>query len=196
MDAAKGLEGATQADLDAIAASEDTRTTDEKMLQEMEMLTDVMIKAIAPDQAKFVQESRAAAMLGTKKVGYDTSTLGTAETAGTAQHVKMLADAVLNTESLGTKVINAQSMVVGNMGVANGGATPPTFAEGGIVPAGFPNDTYPALLTSGESVIPPGHPLPTGNDGALANTMLQVGAMIVSAIKSAGGINLTDRYSV
>jgi len=30
------------------------------------------------------------------------------------------------------------------------------FAEGGVVPRGFPNDTYPALLTSGETVIPKG----------------------------------------
>ncbi|MBU2177549.1 MAG: hypothetical protein KJ556_20855, partial [Gammaproteobacteria bacterium] len=30
------------------------------------------------------------------------------------------------------------------------------MAQGGIVPAGYPNDTYPALLTSGERVIPPG----------------------------------------
>jgi hypothetical protein len=27
------------------------------------------------------------------------------------------------------------------------------FAEGGIVPKGFPNDTYPARLTSGEGVV-------------------------------------------
>jgi len=32
----------------------------------------------------------------------------------------------------------------------------PTMAEGGIVPGGYPGDTYPALLTSGERVIPPG----------------------------------------
>lgn len=30
------------------------------------------------------------------------------------------------------------------------------FATGGIVPKGFPNDTFPARLTSGEMVIPPG----------------------------------------
>jgi len=30
------------------------------------------------------------------------------------------------------------------------------FATGGLVPAGFPNDTFPARLTSGELVIPPG----------------------------------------
>ena len=39
------------------------------------------------------------------------------------------------------------------------------LAQGGIVPQGYPNDTYPALLTSGEMVIPP-HKLPdfTGID--------------------------------
>lgn len=30
----------------------------------------------------------------------------------------------------------------------------PKLAQGGIVPAGFPNDTYPALLSSNEAVIP------------------------------------------
>ncbi|MFO8022417.1 MAG: hypothetical protein R6U65_08120, partial [Perlabentimonas sp.] len=29
------------------------------------------------------------------------------------------------------------------------------MAKGGVVPAGFPGDTYPAALTSGETVIPP-----------------------------------------
>jgi len=29
------------------------------------------------------------------------------------------------------------------------------MAGGGVVPAGFPNDTFPALLTSGEMVVPP-----------------------------------------
>lgn len=30
------------------------------------------------------------------------------------------------------------------------------MAEGGVVPSGYRNDTYPALLTSGETVVPPG----------------------------------------
>jgi len=29
------------------------------------------------------------------------------------------------------------------------------FAEGGVVPPGYPNDTYPALLSSGEVVFTP-----------------------------------------
>ena len=31
----------------------------------------------------------------------------------------------------------------------------PKMAKGGVIPPGYPNDTYPALLTSGETVIPP-----------------------------------------
>lgn len=31
----------------------------------------------------------------------------------------------------------------------------PKFKHGGIVPPGYPNDTYPALLSSGETVTPP-----------------------------------------
>ena len=31
----------------------------------------------------------------------------------------------------------------------------PGMAEGGVVPAGYPRDTYPALLSSGEMVVPP-----------------------------------------
>jgi hypothetical protein len=33
------------------------------------------------------------------------------------------------------------------------------MARGGIVPAGYPNDSYPAMLSSGEVVVPP-HKLP------------------------------------
>ena len=35
-------------------------------------------------------------------------------------------------------------------------AQPVPMEKGGIVPPGYPNDTYPALLTSGEKVTPPG----------------------------------------
>jgi hypothetical protein len=39
----------------------------------------------------------------------------------------------------------------------------PKFAEGGKVPAGYPNDTYPALLTSGE-IITPANKVPLQNN--------------------------------
>jgi len=36
-----------------------------------------------------------------------------------------------------------------------GAMVPALMAQGGVVPSGFPGDTYPARLTSGEMVIPP-----------------------------------------
>ena len=30
-----------------------------------------------------------------------------------------------------------------------------SFAQGGVVPGGYPSDTYPAMLTSGETVMTP-----------------------------------------
>jgi hypothetical protein len=74
-------------------------------------------------------------------------------------------------------------------------ATPARLASGGTVPSGFPNDSYPAMLTSGETVLPPAHPLPTGNDPALANTMLAVGNMIVNAINKQRNLDLSGYYS-
>jgi tape measure domain-containing protein len=39
-------------------------------------------------------------------------------------------------------------------GFLSGGGLPIGLAEGGVIPPGFPNDTFPARLTSGEAVIP------------------------------------------
>jgi len=38
----------------------------------------------------------------------------------------------------------------------------PKFEHGGIVPSGYPSDTYPAMLTSGETITPP-NKLPENN---------------------------------
>jgi hypothetical protein len=55
--------------------------------------------------------------------------------------------------------------LVDSVSISNSGSNPGgfigqiargEFATGGQVPAGFPNDTFPARLTSGELVIPPG----------------------------------------
>lgn len=42
------------------------------------------------------------------------------------------------------------------------------MAQGGIVPPGFPNDSYPALLSSGERVIPKPMPLSAGTGTGLS----------------------------
>jgi TP901 family phage tail tape measure protein len=47
-------------------------------------------------------------------------------------------------------------MAAGAAIAASIGAIVPGMKEGGIVPAGYPNDTYPAMLSSKEMVVPPG----------------------------------------
>lgn len=47
------------------------------------------------------------------------------------------------------------------------------MAEGGVVPPGYPNDTYPAFLTSGETVTPPGE-LPVGNNDVVIALLAKI----------------------
>lgn len=48
------------------------------------------------------------------------------------------------------------------------------MAQGGVVPSGFPNDTYPAMLSSGETVIPSPKPLPSGMGGGVIHNVIQL----------------------
>lgn len=54
------------------------------------------------------------------------------------------------------------------------------LAEGGIVPPGYPNDTYPARLTSGEVVVPPGKLDRMFGKGT---TRIQVDDIVIDGIK-------------
>ena len=65
-------------------------------------------------------------------------------------------------KNYGTKLVTLPMAVAlsalnaAKMGVEIATIQAQPMAEGGIVPSGYPRDTYPALLTSGEAVIPPG----------------------------------------
>jgi hypothetical protein len=65
---------------------------------------------------------------------------------GAAEFVKKVANAA--TGGIGGKVSSGIKRVTSGIKKLN------PFAEGGVVPQGFPNDTYPAALTSGEAVVP------------------------------------------
>ena len=60
------------------------------------------------------------------------------------------------------------------------------MATGGVVPAGFPNDSYPALLTSGETVVPKPHALPslTGSAVEVFGEFRVRGSDLVTAISN------------
>jgi hypothetical protein len=202
--AAKSL-GATDDAMEKLIAGEDTRTIDEKILTEIQILNDVLVKKLVPDMAATVKDAREANLKSIRKTGFSDETMETlpsAQTLGKSANIVQVAKTILDSQKTGELVTGGiGGTPSNNTNTVQQGATTAVlpasgipFASGGIVPAGFPNDSYPAMLTSGETVIPPAHPLPVGNDKELANTMLQVGAMIVAAIKS-GGINLNERFA-
>lgn len=65
-------------------------------------------------------------------------------------------------------------------GLLNKGPDLPRMAMGGIVPPGFPNDTYPALLSSGETVLPAPRPLPAmgGSGSVIENNIYLDGDLV------------------
>jgi len=66
----------------------------------------------------------------------------------------------------------------------DGNVNPTGMIEGGIVPGGFPNDTYPAMLSSGEKVIPDAIPLSSLKDSS-SKTEHKVGGTITLNINGA-----------
>lgn len=58
-------------------------------------------------------------------------------------------------------VIGIAAVAAGQLLMNQASAGPAMMADGGIVPSGFPGDTYPALLSSGETVLP--SPIPLGS---------------------------------
>jgi hypothetical protein len=198
LDAAKGLDGVTQADMDALAAAEDTRTTDEKMLQELELLTDSLINAIAPNQASAVEAARVAAMTGAgkTKLSHDLPP----EAMGFAA---LSAVAVGEAEQIGSKLISAETMEVSQMNVASGAGGLPVTTGKDILspPSGYGTRTLfgpeGAIQLNNKDTVLAGTDLfakSSIDNNSLANTMLQVGQMIVTAIKS-GGVNLDGRFA-
>lgn len=179
--------------------SQDTRTTDDKMLQEMEMLTDVLIHSIAPDMEKAVREARDAAAAGGKLTGLGPASPGLAKTAA---KVKLEQEAVTNSNTFGQNFGTVKTMEVSQMNVAYGADTPIGKADDMLSPAGGYGTrtlTGPegSIQLNNKDTVLAGTNLfdkSSTDNVALANTMLQVGAMIVAAIKS-GGVNLNNYYS-
>jgi len=89
-----------------------------------------------------------------KQVGIVTSLADTTAKGG---------EAIAGATASGAKMpfpINLIAIALGITAVVAALATaipkPRKMATGGVVPSGFPNDTFPAMLTSGETVIPKG----------------------------------------
>lgn len=188
MQAAKAM-GATEEQLQELEAAEDRRTTDEKISDLFDVMTTTGITAIVKNPAD-LQAALAAGVSGAAE-GATTlvSPLATKENvniAGAAVSIKTGADMFVTAVETFRDVLLGKGTFTQFVPEQPVDGKPAKFAEGGVVPGGYPNDTYPALLTSGETVTPAG-----GFD--------QFAALIVAAInrqtqalvnnKFGGGIN-------
>lgn len=195
--AAKNL-GASAEDLEQLKQDEDVRSVDEKMLANSDKMLAVLqaglfgtidraeqlvtdqqaeIKKVMDKQLQQAESIGASAGAATQRtVGeayVDRRDLTTLKNTGPA-----LAAALASTK---IQTVNLYPAEV----VSNGG-TP--LATGGIIPPGYPNDTYPAMLTSGETVIPAGESS-TAGIAAFAAAIVNAIKQQTDALTSNSGIN-------
>jgi TP901 family phage tail tape measure protein len=94
-----------------------------------------------------------------------------------------------NIVAMGTSISTLEGLLAGGLAASKGILTGAAgLANGGVVPAGFPNDTYPALLSSKEVVVPPGK-LPdalkgAGNNASSGEVLFRIsGTELVGVLK-------------
>lgn len=171
----------------------DTRTTEEKMADDIESIVTDGIRLLSTPEA--VAEAAAARSERLREKGIDVPeqvgkyyedaggpakslevgqavTKNLATKADTAEWLKAWKNVLMSSTLSTPWVVTTTGNVDINGSVDNSGAD---YAFGGVVPPGFPNDTYPAMLTSGETVIPAGQ-------SAMGDVSLLASA-IVTAIK-------------
>ncbi len=149
--------------LEELTKVEDRKTTEERIEDLFDMMTSTGISAIIKNPAD-LQQTLAGQVYGAAKGAVNIveplATKDAADLAGAAVTIKkgsdIFFDAVNTLKDMfkgkGTFVQFIPEQAVSSTPAV----TPPGYANGGVVPGGYPNDTYPALLTSGETVTPAG----------------------------------------
>ncbi len=195
--AAKNL-GASAADLEALKQEEDTRSIDQKMLANSDKMLSVVQVGLfgSADKADEYITQQQKEIKAVQQGFIDASkTMGEAIGPATKD---MIGGAYTTKRKLidtGTTTLRAMDFLRGTEietvnlypaeVVSNGGAE---LASGGVIPPGYPNDTYPAMLTSGETVIPAGES-PVGNMAAFAAAIVNAINKQTDALTSNSGIN-------
>lgn len=195
--AAKNL-GASAADLEALKQEEDTRSIDQKMLANSDKMLSVLQVGLfgSADKADEYITQQQKEIKAVQQGFIDASkTMGEAIGPATKD---MIGGAYTTKRKLidtGTTTLRAMDFLRGTEietvnlypaeVVSNGGAE---LASGGVIPPGYPNDTYPAMLTSGETVIPAGES-PVGNMAAFAAAIVNAINKQTDALTSNSGIN-------
>jgi hypothetical protein len=207
--AAKSL-GATDDDMEKLIGGLDTRTIDQKILTEIQILTDVLVKKLVPDMEATVKGAREANLKSIRKTGFSDKTMDTlpsAQTIGNLANVAQGLNQVLSAKELGVKVLSGITGTrSGDMNKVQPAGLPVTTGEDILSPpSGYGTRTLMGpegaiqlnnkdTVIAGTNLFDKSATTNTGSDKELANTMLQVGAMIVAAIKS-GGVNLNERFA-
>ena len=177
--AAKGL-GASAEDLEKLAESEDKRTTDEKMADALDIMTSQGIAVMIKNPADVQAAQSQAAMAGMEGL---TETLPGAVSPATAAIAGLAAESKILTNAFTGVAGIIGDIVSGNFDIKPGTvhtekalpAVNGSHATGGVVPPGYPNDSYHAMLTSGETITPAGGASPG---------VSQLAAAIVAAINN------------
>jgi hypothetical protein len=183
--------------LDQLRETEDTRTTDERMAESLEKLTDVMIKKFAPEQATLVKGAADAAMRSSKKAKFNMpDEIATPKLIGQAKQTQTIYNA-------GKDVITTgQAMTSADMNTA--GATGEVKIGKDILspPAGYGTRTLMgpegAIQLNNKDTVIAGTNLfdkSSTDNSALEKAMLAVGNMIVNAINKQRNLDLSGYYS-
>ena len=80
---------------------------------------------------------------------------------------------------LGSWAKSSLQKAADNSGAKKLGGGVPRMATGGVIPSGFPNDTYPALLSSGETVIPAPNPLPASGSSQIIHNVVKLDSRVI-----------------
>lgn len=161
--AAKGL-GASAEDLEKIADSEDKRTTDERMLDALDIMTSEGIAVMIKNPADVQSAQAGITMQGMNGIA-DTLPAAlsgvTTDIVGLGAEAMLLKDAFVGLKDVVTDVVTGGGGIKPATYHTTAVATDATHhAIGGVVPPGYANDTYPAMLSSGETITPVGGATP------------------------------------
>ena len=153
----------SKSDFEALKKASDTRTTDEILDQ---------ILTVNEEQLFYDKLINQQAIIKATRIGAE----------GAAPDLSGFMTTFAQLETIGI-IDLAKKLKKGEQEILSPLTTLPGFAEGGVVPPGYPNDTYPALLSSDETVMPP-QSLDTVMNNASGDGMQKFAAMIVAAINN------------
>lgn len=167
--------GATAKDLEELSANMDTRSTDERILANSDRMISEGIAVTIKNPAE-TQSKNATKILKTS------NDMTTELPTFMSMHAAKIAGEVINLKNMSVGVGNIGKLVVDSLGgniktnpnLADA-VVPTKNALGGVVPPGYPNDTYPTFLTSGETITPAAGSSPD---------VAQLAAAIVAAINN------------